>query len=168
MENVDASTKKEVWDSIMKCMNWQGYKTDEELMAVKSPQMCSCSCLYSLNHVDRKFTQSKWHTRVGTSSWVSASKLWRKIDACCALFTRKNCFPSEKRAANYPNPSMRKPKEVIVYIYFYHSFIHELIFTQVMSTLDFWELKITLKLSFTSQWTWGSTLMKQSKTYKIV
>ncbi len=41
MENVGAETKKEVWDSIMKCMNWQGYKTDDELMAVKSPQKCS-------------------------------------------------------------------------------------------------------------------------------
>jgi hypothetical protein len=67
MENVDAETKKEVWDSIMKCMNWQGYKSDDELMAVKSPQICSWFCLYSLNH-DRTFTQSKLLTRVGTSS----------------------------------------------------------------------------------------------------
>ncbi len=67
MENVVAETKKEVWDSIMKCMNWQGYKTDEELMAVKSPQTCSCFCLYSRNH-DRTLPQSKLLTRVGTSS----------------------------------------------------------------------------------------------------
>ena len=98
----------------MKCMNWQGYKTDEELLAVKPPQICSCTCLYSLNHIGRTFRQSKLLMRVGTSSWMIASKLWRKIDVICARFTPKNYFPSEKRAANYPNPSMRKSKEVEV------------------------------------------------------
>jgi hypothetical protein len=66
MEGVDAETRKAVWDSIMKCMNWQGYKTDEELMAVKT--LCCFVCLHSLNHGDRTFMQSKLLTRVGTSS----------------------------------------------------------------------------------------------------
>ena len=34
LENVDATQRKAVWDSVMKCLKWQGFKTDAELVAV--------------------------------------------------------------------------------------------------------------------------------------
>jgi hypothetical protein len=34
LENVDATERKNIWDSVMKCLKWQGFKNDEELVAV--------------------------------------------------------------------------------------------------------------------------------------
>jgi hypothetical protein len=34
MENLDTDERKLVWNAVMKCMNWQGYKNDEGLVQV--------------------------------------------------------------------------------------------------------------------------------------
>jgi hypothetical protein len=35
MDNVGGTQRKSIWDSIMKTLKWQGYKSDEELVAVR-------------------------------------------------------------------------------------------------------------------------------------
>jgi hypothetical protein len=34
LENVDAAQRKVIWESVMKCLKWQGFKSDAELVAV--------------------------------------------------------------------------------------------------------------------------------------
>jgi hypothetical protein len=35
MENIDAARRKSIWESVMKTLRWNGYKSDAELMQVK-------------------------------------------------------------------------------------------------------------------------------------
>lgn len=46
MEYVDAGSRRAIWDAVMKCLKWQGYKTDDELVQVKTT---TNSCLYFTN-----------------------------------------------------------------------------------------------------------------------
>ena len=34
LENVDAAERKIIWDAVMKCLKWQGFKTERDLVAV--------------------------------------------------------------------------------------------------------------------------------------
>jgi hypothetical protein len=46
MEHVDAAARKSIWNAVMKCLKWQGFKTDDELVQVKPTKN---SCLYFTN-----------------------------------------------------------------------------------------------------------------------